>query len=130
MWPYFFKTPQPSKSNYTFKMQHSFEKRLKESQRLKEKFRNKVPIIVEKADHSLLPDIKKSKFLIENNITIAQFIYLIRTNIQLLSSEAIFLYVDNSHIPGNSEKIEDVYKKFSDKDGFLYITYAAENTFG
>ncbi|AYV82049.1 MAG: autophagy protein Atg8 ubiquitin-like protein [Homavirus sp.] len=130
MWRYLVKTPQPSKSNFTFKMQHSFEKRLKESQRLKERYQNKVPIIVEKADHSILPEIKRSKYLIENDVTIAQLIYLLRSNIQLSSSEAIFLYVDNSHIPSNADKIESVYKKYADKDGFLYITYAAENTFG
>ena len=130
MWKYLGREPQPSKSNYAFKMQYSFEKRLNESERIRNKFPDKVPIIVEKSDHSFLPELKKRKYLMPNDVELGQFIYLLRKNIQLDSSQAIFLFVNNSTIPTTSEKLGNIYEKYHDKDGFLYITYAAENTFG
>ena len=130
MWKYLGKEPQPSKSNYAFKMQYSFEKRLNESEKVLQKFPNSVPIIVEKSDHSVLPELKKRNFLMNKEVQVGQFIHLLRTNIQLDPSQAIFLFVNNSSIPSISEKLGNVYEKYHDKDGFLYITYAAENTFG
>jgi GABA(A) receptor-associated protein len=130
MWKYWGREPQPSKSNYVFKMQHSFDKRRNESNKVLEKYPTHIPVIIERSDHSMLPDLKKTKYLFNSDITIGQIIFTLRKNIELESTEAIYLYVDNSFIPSISDKISDIYKKYNDKDGFLYITYAAENTFG
>jgi GABA(A) receptor-associated protein len=43
--------------------------------------------------------------------------------------KAIFVFVDN-HIPMQSSLMSAIYDQSKDKDGFLYIKYAGENTFG
>lgn len=131
MLKYFVKgSPKPSKYDYEFKMTYSFDKRKEESSKLLIKYNNKYPIILEKADTSLLPISNKKKYLLPSNLTIGQFILIIRKQIKLESSNAIFLFVDNNIIPQTIETIEKLYSKYADKDGFLYITYCSENTFG
>lgn len=122
--------PKPSKSGYEFKMQHSFDKRKEESTRIKEKYSDKIPVILEKSSNSNIPQINKHKFLLTKDLTIGQFMYIIRQQIKLDSSQAIFLFVDNSTIPSTVKTIGNVYNDNADKDGFLYITYSAEQMFG
>jgi GABA(A) receptor-associated protein len=57
--------------------------------------------------------------------------YIIRKRIQLPASSALFLFVGEDAIllPVNSEML-DVYHRFKNKDGFLYILYSRENVFG
>ena len=130
MWKYLMNSASPPTSGHQFKMQHSFAKRQHESSRLKEKHSDKIPIILEKASDTQLPSIDKQKFLMQKNITIAQFLHIIRSKIKLDASQSLFLFVNNSFIPTPSMTIGDVFDNHGDKDGFLYVTYNAQQTFG
>ena len=133
MLKYLFKSPKSSESSdvkYEFKLMHSFEKRKKESEFVLEKYNDKIPIIVEKSDSSKVADIDKHKYLIPKSLTAGQFIYLIRKRIKLSSSEALFIFINNETIPVMTSTMAELYEKCADKDGFLYISYASENTFG
>ena len=131
MWKYFIKEgPSPSKSGYEFKMQHSFEKRKTESTRIKEKYPNKIPLILEKSDTTHLKEIEKKKYLMQKDVTIGQFMFIVRKQIKIDESESIFLLVNNQAIPSTSSTMGEIYEKYADKDGFLYITYSAQQTFG
>ena len=59
----------------------------------------------------------------------SQFLYVIRKRIKLKPSESIFIMANNRLCPNNTTLYE-IYEKSVDKDGFLYITYTSENTFG
>jgi len=48
---------------------------------------------------------------------------------QLSPEKAIFLFVNNV-LPPTAELMSRIYKDYKDEDGFLYITYSGENTFG
>jgi len=134
MWKYFIKAPSPAKLGYEFKMKHSFEKRKTESDMVKNKY-NVIPIIVEIDRNSItqLPTLDKTKFGLEREITIGQLIYSIRQRIKIDAGQSIFLFVDtpdNRIIPCNKDTIGEIYDKYADKDGFLYATYSAQQTFG
>lgn len=45
------------------------------------------------------------------------------------SSMGLFLFT-NGIIPSNTESMGFIYNKYKDNDGYLYINYAFENTFG
>lgn len=115
---------------YEFKMTNSFEKRKAESMRMKNKYPDKIPIIIEKAEASQLPGMQKQKYLMQNKITIGQLLYIIRKQINISPTESIFLIINNSNIPSTSATVGDIYNQFADKDGFLYITYSSQQTFG
>ena len=64
------------------------------------------------------------------DITIGQFMTIIRKRINLTESEAFFLFVKNSVLPSNSTTVVQIYSEHKDDDGFLYMTYCGENVFG
>jgi GABA(A) receptor-associated protein len=130
MWKYIFNKPKASRSTYEFKMMHSFEKRKEEGERLRNKYPNKIPIIVEKSDRSDIPEIEKKTYLVPEDITVGQFMYILRKNIKLDPVQAMFLFINNKTIPATEGSIKDLYKDYADKDNFLYVTYTGENTFG
>ena len=112
-----------------FKSQHSFEQRLSESSKIRLKYPNRYPIIVERAPESKIQLIDKQKFLVSNELSVAQFIYVIRKRIKIKPEEGIYLFVNNT-LPPTSELMVNLYKKNKDDDGFLYVLYAGETVFG
>jgi len=112
-----------------FKKKVPFEDRLKESERIMAKYPDRIPIIVEKLKNSNAPDIGKHKYLVPDDLTISQFMYVIRKRIKLGPEEAIYIYVNKSLPPGSS-LISQIYKDNKSKCGFLFVEYCCENTFG
>lgn len=113
----------------SFKSQHSFEKRAAESARIRGKYPDRIPVIAEKASNSSIPDIDKKKYLVPADLTMGQFVYVIRKRIKLPPDAAIFIFVNNS-LPPAAEIMAKIYKDNADQDGFLYVTYSGESTFG
>tara|TARA_B100000085_G_C18541649_1_gene512178 strand:+ start:491 stop:856 length:366 start_codon:yes stop_codon:yes gene_type:complete len=113
-----------------FKKSVPFEKSLSESTKVLEKYPERVPIICQRSIHCKdIPIIRKMKYLVPIHFSIGQFIHIIRKRSDIKPEQAIFVFVNNN-IPPNSDSILTVYDKYKDKDGFLYITYSGENTFG
>lgn len=110
---------------------HTLEFRRMESSRILNKFPDRIPIIVEKSTQSqnTLPDIDKKKYLVPNDLTLGQFIYVIRKRIKLKPEKALYLFVNNT-LPVVSSTIGQIYNEHKHEDGFVYFIYAAENTFG
>jgi len=112
-----------------FKNKNSFEKRKNESNNVIKKYPDRVPIIVQKYHGSELPDIDKVKYLVPKDMTMSQFTFIIRKRISLEPAQAIFITV-NSSLVTSSKLLSELYMEEKDDDGFLYITYTNENTFG
>eukprot|EP00842_Homolaphlyctis_polyrhiza_P005559 jgi/Hompol1/6003/HPOL_004785-RA len=112
-----------------FKDDHPFEKRKLEADRIKEKYPDRIPCIVEKAEKSDIPTIDKKKYLVPCDLTVGQFVWVIRKRIKMSSEKAIFIFVNNV-LPPAASLLSEVYSQHKDEDGFLYIIYSSENTFG
>ncbi|KAK1400647.1 Autophagy-related protein 8f [Heracleum sosnowskyi] len=112
-----------------FKQEHEFEKRRAESGRIREKYPDRIPVIVEKSEKSDIPNIDKKKYLVPADLTVGQFVYVIRKRIKLSAEKAIFIFVDNV-LPPTGAIMSTIYDEKKDGDGFLYVTYSGENTFG
>ena len=113
-----------------FKKQHSLEKRKEESKRIREKYDNRVPLIVLKDKKSHLPDIDRFKFLAPHDITLGQFMYVVRKRIKLSTEESLFFFVNENVLVNSSQTMIGIYDAHKDEDGFLYLTYCSENVFG
>lgn len=115
---------------YRFKELHSFQSRQQESRRALQSYPDRRPIICEKQyNQSDLPDIDKRKYLVTKELTVGQFIYVIRKRMRLTAEEALFVFVNNKLMP-NSASLWQIYATNKDEDGFLYVRYAKENVFG
>ena len=113
-----------------FKKDNNFEARLAESSKIMNKYPMRVPIIVEKCSKSTaINDIDKNKYLVPKDLNMNQFVYIIRKRIKIDKSQSIFIMINNSLCPSNTP-MGVVYETHKDKDGFLYIKYTNENTFG
>ena len=116
--------------NY-FKDRHSFNKRCEESNRIMSKYKTKKPVIVEKKKYQRdIPDIDRTKYLVPDELTMAEFMYVIRKRIQLSPDKSIYLFVGDGNLVPSSLTIGQVYSESKDVDGFLYIKYCGESTFG
>ena len=115
----------------TYKEKITFDQRLIESTNIKNKFPGRIPVIVEKASRIItdIPLIDKNKFLVPADITMGQFIFVIRKRLVLAPEKALFVFV-NDQLPLTSHLMREVYAMHKEKDGFLYVKYASENTFG
>ena len=78
-----------------FKKSKTENERLTESSKIIEKYPNRIPIIIEKDKKSKIKDIDKNKFLVPNDMTLGQFMYVIRKRIKLDSSQALFFFINN-----------------------------------
>ncbi|KAG0475973.1 hypothetical protein HPP92_012398 [Vanilla planifolia] len=113
----------------SFKKDHSLEARKEESARIMRKYSNRIPVIVEKAWRCGIPIVDKRKYLVPGDLTVGQFAYVIRKRISLSSEKAIFLFAGNI-LPPIGSFMSSIYNEKKDEDGFLYLVYSAENTFG
>ncbi|RRT55003.1 hypothetical protein B296_00048770 [Ensete ventricosum] len=105
------------------------EKRQAEASRIREKYPDRIPVIVEKAERSAIPDIDKKKYLVPADLTVGQFVYVIRKRINLSAEKAIFMFVNNT-LPPTASMMSTIYEAHRDEDGYLYMMYNGENTFG
>ncbi|CAL9088185.1 unnamed protein product [Musa textilis] len=118
-----------SMAKSSFKLEHPLERRQAEAARIREKYPDRIPVIVEKAERSDIPDIDKKKYLVPADLTVGQFVYVVRKRIKLSAEKAIFIFVKNS-LPPTAAMMSAIYEENKDEDGFLYMTYSGENTFG
>ncbi|KAF5742163.1 autophagy-related protein 8C-like [Tripterygium wilfordii] len=98
----------------SFKLEHPLERRQAEAARIREKYPDRIPVIVEKADKSDVPDIDKKKYLVPADLTVGQFVYVVRKRIKLSAQKAIFVFVKNTLPPTdkrafNENEILDKY---------------------
>jgi GABA(A) receptor-associated protein len=114
---------------WQFKEDHTLEQRCQESNKIRQKYPDRIPVIVQKVEGSNIEKIDKRKYLVPADITAAQFMWIIRKRINLPSERAIFLFVDKM-VPQSSWTMGELYSQHKDADGFLYIAYSGENTFG
>ena len=107
-----------------FKSKYTLEERIFESGKLKFKYPDRIPIVI-KPNKST----SQHKYLVPRNINVGEFVNIIRRRIKLDSQKAIFLLVNNI-LPPTAHSISSIYDEHKDEDGFLYVVYSLENTFG
>ena len=119
-------------NNKQFIDRYSFFERSNESFKIMKRYPDRFPIICEKnIKDTTTPEIDKHKYLVPHDITIGQFMYVIRKRLRILSGDAIFLFVgeDKVILPIHMA-MHEVYSQYKNKDGFLYILFSKENVFG
>ncbi|XP_010896662.1 microtubule-associated proteins 1A/1B light chain 3C isoform X1 [Esox lucius] len=114
-----------------FKQRKCLATRKHEVCSIRTKFPNKLPVIVERyLREKTLPLLDKTKFLVPFELTLGQFLCLLRSKIDLESTQALYLLVSEKSMSSMSCSMGEIYSQYRDPDGFLYITYASQDMFG
>lgn len=113
-----------------FKQQKTLDERKKEAENMRRKYPDRICVILEKNRRCQLPDIEKSKFLVPNDLSVGQMLHVVRKRLKINASQSIFLFTENNTLPMSSITMYALYNEHKNDDGFLYLTYNAEDTFG
>lgn len=122
---------EPTKPNgLIIPTSNDYLERVKKSQIILEKYPDRVPLIIQpsKNDRDSFP-IDKSKYITPRDLTLMQLQQIIRKRVRFPAEKALFMFINNKIYPITS-LIGAVYDTNKDPDGFLYVTYCQESTFG
>ncbi len=117
-----------------FKKNTPLEERKIKSKKLKELYPNRIPVIVEMSSSSanfskFMEQKHKVKYLVPNEICMGQFVKILRDKMKINESTALFFFINNKLFPMTTS-LSTLYHEHEDEDGFLYIEFCEENTFG
>lgn len=109
----------------------NLSQRKKESQDLINSHPGKIPVII-KPESSIRNhfQIQQSRFLVPSLYSFHEFIFLIRKRLQLKQSESLYISVGLNSFPSLSRSLSSIYSEYKDPDGFLYMNYSSEATWG
>merc|ERR1712190_201095 len=93
-----------STMKWQYKEEHPFEKRRAEGEKIRRKYPDRVPVIVEKSPKARIGDLDKKKYLVPSDLTVGQFYFLV-----------------NNVIPPTSATMGSLYQEHHEEDFFLYI---------
>ena len=117
--------------NFKYKSENNLEKRKKEYERIVKEYTNRIPIICESDPKSKLPNLKKVKYLVPNDMTISQFQFIIRRNLDLEEGYALYLITNKNTTVTGDKTVLEIYNIYKDKeDKLLYLHYTSELTWG
>jgi GABA(A) receptor-associated protein len=94
------------------------------------KYPGRVPVLMAKHPSAKdLPDLPKSRFLVPGDLTLGQFVFVVRKHLSLQPEKALFLFIGNTLQP-SSVLMNELYFHFRAEDGSLRMIYTSEATFG
>ena len=111
-----------------FRRRLSLDQRRAEFDRIRIHRVSRIPVIME-ASGINTPRVDKEKFLVPFDLTVAQLLFVVRRRINMESSMALFVLI-NGVVPTSSATMSSLYDAHKSEDGFMYVVYTTENTFG
>ena len=121
----------------SFRDQFTLDERISESNRIKSKYPDRVPVILE-CSKELDAVITKKKYLVPKDISISSLPCILRNrSSKINSSKAIILFIDDK-MPKSTSLMGEIYDDYLNSkirkkeriDEFLYIHATYESTFG
>ena len=110
------------------------EQRKEESSKIRDKFPDRIPVICEKAEKTDIPAINKNKYLVpavcdkywqRKDLTVGQFVYVIRKRVKLAPEKAIFIFIRDI-LPAAAATMDVIFEEHKDEDGF-YMRFVKRN---
>jgi len=97
------------------------------------KYPDRIPVRLIRDEKKDTPELERYKYLIPREMTVGQFMHVVRSKMVMKSTKALFFLIStgNDHfIPPTSQILSEIHDPYQDEKGILNIVYATENTFG
>ena len=117
----------------SFRERFDFDNRKVEAERIISKYPTRIPVIVEKSPAcEVHQHLDRSKFLVPGDLKVSEFYMVIRKRMrELPPHEALFFFVgDDNMMAKPSSTMSAIYQEMKSEDGFLYMSFNGESTFG
>ena len=116
---------------FQYKNNNTLESRKSQYRKILENHPDKVPVILERDIKCSINKTIKTKYILSKEVTMAEFVKIIREKLDLKPERALFFLVNGKHSVTMTEELGQIYEKFKDKsDGFLYMSYSEEIVYG
>lgn len=122
-----------NKHSFRFEDEVPFEKREEEAQRIVARYPTRIPIVCEWLPKSkrAMPPLEKKKFLVPKQMNLGQFRGVINRQLNMQDSTVtLYFTMKDFTSPISSTTVEDLYHRKKSSDGFLYLHFSEETTFG
>ena len=107
-----------------------FDERKLKASLILNKHPDRIPVVVECSEAlQAIHPLKKNKFIVPYELTLAQFMFVIRKHMKLEPEYAIFVFINNRLHPTPSF-MGVIYAQEKEEDGFMYLDVFQESTFG
>ena len=94
------------------------------------RYQKKIPVICQRDLRCKdVPELRRRKYLVPKSLKVMEFLYYLRRMMTVPEYVSIFLYVNNT-LPSLNLTMGLLYEEERCNNGFLYIYYATEHTFG
>jgi hypothetical protein len=103
------------KKESIYQKKYTFNERYNQSQELLEKYPDKIPAIIEGLCDNL--------YILPKDMIFAKLIFKLNLENNISSNEKVIVSVNNDQIPSIYSNIHDIYKKYVNDDGILYIYF-------
>ncbi len=113
--------------SFEFQKKYTDEQQQNESTRILRKYPDRIPVIAEVFSKDL-PPLDKTKYLVPKDLTVGQFLYVIRKRIKLAPEKGLYVFI-NGKLFASNKMLMEIYEK-EHKNSFLFCGIYAENTFG
>jgi GABA(A) receptor-associated protein len=125
-----------------FVEKYTFDQRTNQSSKIRDKYPDHVPVILEpalekritKRGQSFAKQVVdgglKTKYLVPGTQSVAKFMATVRKQVKLSKEEALYLMTLDNTIPASVMTMAQLDKSHRSEDGFLYLVFTGENTFG
>lgn len=126
-----------STESINFQNSYSLQKRLDEAKKIKMKYPDKIPVVVEIVNSSGMfsffnqsIQLDKKKYLVDKKNKIGDILHIIRKRTKINRTSTLYLHYANNEICNMTDEIGNIYEDKKDADGFIYLLLSSENTFG
>ena len=68
--------------------------------------------------------------MMPKTFTVGEVLAVLRTRLDLSQDEGLVLFASERYMLRPNTKLDEVYGRYKDEDGFLYLVYAEENIYG
>jgi GABA(A) receptor-associated protein len=118
-----------------FKEESTFDKRVQLSNRMREQYPDKIPVIVEAHKEKNALEMRGTRFLIGESESVHKLIFEARKKMDnIRPEEALFFFCKSAKggevLAPSSSTMGQLYDKYKDDDGLLYFIVTREQVYG